>query len=661
MKDPGATQHFRILVVSVDQMFHAELRKVLSRKPKKRALAKLREALLVPSASSSPRIQYEIDSVSEHDDGVATVRRSREEGRPYCVAFVLMPAGGENPELIERMWDEDPALQIVICSHHSDDAWEDMAGKLVRRDGLLILKSPYGTAEISQAAYVLSVKWSLAKEALVNNGGFAKRIYERTVVLRKTNEELRAEIVQRESAEARLRHSAFHDTLTNLPNRALLMDRLSQCLERSRRDRSFTVAVLFLDIDNFKLINDSLGHHIGDELLVEVSRRLQSGLRSLDTIARPVGSTTARLGGDEFVILLEYIQGPRNAMKVAERLQELLSPPFQLGGQKVVITASIGIAFAGENSCDANELLRNADSAMYRAKQTGKARQAVFDESMHVEAKARLELENDLRHALENNEFQVYYQPIISLQTGLISAFEALLRWNHPRRGLVSPAEFIPVAEDTGLIVPLGSWTLREACRQLSMWNKLRLNERALSIGVNVSKRQLMEADFCDQVAQIILQTRVDSRLLNLEVTESAIITGSEPIENRVRQIKALGVHLHMDDFGTGYSSLSCLHRYPFDVLKIDRAFVMDLESRRDYSAIIGAIISLARHLNLKVTAEGVETEEQLAAIVALDCDFAQGYFFSKPVDAKAATALVAANPKWPVREVRLPAMAGHK
>jgi diguanylate cyclase (GGDEF)-like protein len=504
----------------------------------------------------------------------------------------------------------------------------------------------------------LTTKWSLAYKARGPRGDAAKRVYERNVALRDTNVTLRAEIAQRASAEAKLLHSAFHDTLTNLPNRALLMDRISQCLKRASRSPSFNMAVLFLDIDNFKLINDSLGHHIGDELLVEIAHRLESSLRTLDTVSRPTESTTARLGGDEFVILLEYIQGPRNAMVVAERLQERLSQPFQLSGQKVVVTASIGIAFASEHSCDANELLRNADSAMYRAKQTGKARQAVFDESMHVEAKTRLELENDLRHALENNEFQVYYQPIISLHTRMISAFEALLRWNHPRRGLVSPAEFIPAAEETGLIVPLGTWTMREACRQLSIWNKRRPGDKPLSIGVNVSKRQLMESDFCDQVTQIIQETGVDSRLLNLEVTESAIITGSQPIETRVRQIKAMGVRLHMDDFGTGYSSLSCLSRFPFDVLKIDRAFVMDLESRRDYAAIILAIISLARHLDMKVTAEGVETEEQLAQIVTLDCDFAQGYLFSKPVDAKAATAMAASNPLWRVRNRPQPALA---
>jgi predicted signal transduction protein with EAL and GGDEF domain len=364
-------------------------------------------------------------------------------------------------------------------------------------------------------------------------------------------------------------------------------------------------------------------------------------------VVRAAEDTTARLGGDEFVILLEDISGPTDAVRVSERIQEDLAVPFVLGGHEVVITASIGIAL-GEADCrDADELLRDADAAMYWAKKTGKARYAVFDQTMHAEAMDRLELENALRSALERQQFHIVYQPIIALESARIASFEALLRWKHPERGIVLPDDFIPFAEETGLIVPIGRWVLEQACRQLAAWNEQRPAEQAISIAVNVSRKQLLEPGFVDDVRRVLHETGIDGRHLNLEITESAIIEAPESIIESLKELRQMGVQVHMDDFGTVYSSLSCLHSFPLDVLKIDREFLKTAGARRDYAAVVQAIITLARNLNMKVTAEGVETDEQLALMLSLDCDYAQGYYFSRPVDPSKATELLASPAPW--------------
>jgi diguanylate cyclase (GGDEF)-like protein len=532
-------------------------------------------------------------------------------------------------------------------SRYSDHSWEEIFTRLGQADNLLILKKPFDAVEISQLASALTKKWSLARESREHRELLVRTVEERTQELRRSNELLQLEITQRKAAEERLRHDAFHDPLTGLANRALLTDRIDQYLKRAERDPQRGLALLFLDLDNFKLINDSLGHRIGDELLVEFANRLIASLRSVDTVARLNESTAARLGGDEFVILLDAVHTPQDALLVANRIQERLSQPFVLNEREVVVSSSIGIAMRQGATMDASTLLRNADTAMYRAKHAGKARHAMFDESMHKQAMARLEMENAMRVAIEKNEFILHYQPIVALETGQISGFEALVRWKHPSRGIVLPGEFIPVAEETGLILPLGRRVLREACLQLSIWNASRSPEDALSINVNASRRELLEADFCDELARIVQETGIEFHWLNLEVTESTIIGNSRAVEPKLQELKALGVRLHMDDFGTGYSSLSCLQRYPIDQLKIDRAFIIHMEEHRDYTAIVRSIITLARNLNMKVTAEGVETEQQLAQIVTLECDHAQGYFFSKPVNAAAASALIKSHPVW--------------
>ena len=651
MNEPNTQRHRRILIVDDNQAIHADFHKILSGKSDNPALTDLRAALLgpQPEVRAKNSVQYDLDSAHQGQEALAKVRQALQERNPYSLAFVdmRMPPGWDGLETIEHIWKEDPDIQVVICTAYSEYSWEDMLERFGHVDGLLILKKPFDNAEISQLACALTRKWELAQQARDRRTELETMVEERTAALRKTNDKLQSEIVQRKSIEDRLCHDAFHDQLTNLPNRALLMDRLRQCIERAKRRPEHFLALLFLDIDNFKVINDSLGHSAGDELLIETAQRLGAGLRSLDTVSRAGEDTTVRLGGDEFVILLDGIRTPCDAALVAERLQERLSPPFEISGRVVAVTASIGIVVTHGECADVNELLRNADTAMYRAKHAGKARHAMFDETMHVEAMARLELENDLRFALERRQFEIFYQPIVELETGRISGFEALLRWRHPQRGLVSPGEFIPITEEIGLIVPLGRWVLDEACRQLCAWNRQLPPERAMSISVNVSKRQLAEPSFGAEVQQIIRDTGIDSGSLSLEITESTFMAGPKSMDQTLRQLKQLGVQLHMDDFGTGYSSLSCLDRFQLDVLKIDRSFIMNLESKRTYTAIVQAIVTLARNLNMKVTVEGVETEEQLAQILTFECDYAQGYYFAKPVDARAAGALITSDAPW--------------
>ncbi len=441
--------------------------------------------------------------------------------------------------------------------------------------------------------------------------------------------------------EQQLRHDALHDSLTGLSNRALLTDRIEQCIERAKRHRDYRFALLFLDLDRFKVINDSLGHTVGDQLLVAIAQRLDGSLRSTDTVARDDQEILARLGGDEFVVLLDDIRDDTDASRVAERILAELSPAFQLEGHEITASASIGIALSRTGYDRAEDMLRDADTAMYHAKAAGRSRYQVFDKPMHERAVQRLQLESDLGRALERQQFELLYQPIVSLKTARVTAFEALIRWNHPKRGVVSPADFIPVAEETGLIVPIGRWVLHEACRQLGAWREQLPSAEALTINVNIAKRQVSEGNLAQDVTKVLRGTGIDSQSLKLEITETVIMENHDSIMVVLEELKELGIRLQMDDFGTGYSSLSYLHRFPLDVLKIDRVFMSNLDANVEYAAVVHAIVTLAHNLNMEVTAEGIETPEQLAQILALDCDYAQGFLFSKPLGATEAEAII--------------------
>lgn len=427
------------------------------------------------------------------------------------------------------------------------------------------------------------------------------------------------------------RHAAFHDALTDLPNRALLTEHIKLAIERPRDRDELFFAVLFLDLDRFKNINDSLGHIAGDQLLIATARCLETCMRPMDTVAR--------LGGDEFAILLDGLESQDHAISVAERILQALTKPFDLIGHEVYITASIGITLSGGGYDDPENVLRDADTAMYRAKESGKARFQVFDASMHSHAVSRLQLENDLRRAIERNEFQVYYQPIIKLENNELSGFEALVRWNHPDRGLVPPDEFIPIAEETGLIVDIGGLVLRESCRQLREWQSL--FSIPLTVNVNLSGKQFAQPNLVSQVKQVLDETGLDAKYLKLEITESVVMENAEIASTMLKQLCTLGVHLCIDDFGTGYSSLSYLHRFPVKTLKIDRSFIGRMGPSGENSEIVRTIITLANNLAMEVVAEGVETAEQLAQLKSLKCTLGQGYLFSRPADAKAATSYI--------------------
>ena len=446
------------------------------------------------------------------------------------------------------------------------------------------------------------------------------------------------EVTERKHTEEQLRRNAFHDPLTGLPNRLLFTERLTEVISRSREQENNLFAVLFLDLDRFKVINDSLGHLIGDQLLIAIARRLEVCVKQSDLVAR--------LGGDEFTILLDNIQDEAATHQVAERIHLELSRPFNLNGHEVFTTVSIGIALSSTDFEYTEDLLRGADIAMYRAKASGKACHEVFDTEMHNQAMFQMQLENDLRRAVEREEFVVYYQPIVSLITGRLAGFEALVRWMHPERGLISPGDFIPIAEETGLILPMGKLILREACRQLSEWQRLYPKHRRLSMSVNLSSRQFSQRGTIDLLRDVLQETGLSPAFLKLEITETAIMENTESAMDTLLQLKSMGIQLSVDDFGTGYSSLGYLYRFPMDILKIDRSFISRVDTDGEKLELVRTIITLAWNLGMDVVAEGVETTKQLAQLKMLKCEYGQGYLFSKPMSPADTTIfLTQANP----------------
>ena len=440
------------------------------------------------------------------------------------------------------------------------------------------------------------------------------------------------------------------DPLTGLPNRVLFTDRLGRLIKHAKRRKDYLFAVLFLDLDGFKMINDSLGHLVGDQLLVGVATRLEKCLRATDTVARlGQGCIVARLGGDEFTILLDDLKDPSDARQAAERLMKAVTAPFILSGKEVFTSVSIGIALNNPSYDEPEEILRDADTAMYRAKSLGKARYELFDADMRASVMARLQVEMDLRRALERREFSNFYQPIVSLASGKIVGFEALLRWQHPTRGHLEPQEFISVAEETGLIRQLGWWNLHEACRQMSEWRTEYEAYSDLTMSVNLSPKQFLQPNLLADIQSLLLQLGLPPTSLKLELTESTVMGDPSAAIDMLEQIKAYGISLAIDDFGTGYSSLSYLHRFPLDTLKIDRSFIsgMSAGENNGRTEIARTILPMASNLHLEVVAEGVETSEQVAMLKKLHCKYGQGYYFSKPLSAEKAALLLAEQPIW--------------
>ena len=467
----------------------------------------------------------------------------------------------------------------------------------------------------------------------VLNERLEQRVKERTYEVESANRVLKEEILQRHQLEQKLRHDALHDSLTGLPNRSLLMREIEKCLDNAIDNPAQKFAILFIDLDRFKIINDSLGHLAGDELLIACAQRLEKCVSKKAILAR--------LGGDEFTILLQDIDRVEAAVAIAKQVLQEFAVPFNLGNRNIMITVSIGIVMGDAEYRQEIDLLRDADTALYRAKELGKARYEIFTQQMYFDAMRRLELENELRTAISEGQLILYYQPILSLDTSEINGFEALVRWQHPQKGIISPVEFIPLAEETGLIVPLGEWVMYQACKQLKVWQDNIPAAKSLTMSINVAGEQLHHPNFIELIDRILEKTQVNSQCLKLEMTESMLIQDTEQLIEVLQQIKARKIQLSIDDFGTGYSSLSYLPQFPIDILKIDRSFVDAMNIEQQNLEIIKTIITLAQVLGMQIVAEGIETDIQSSTLESLDVEFGQGYLFSRPLTVDRAEAML--------------------
>ena len=470
-----------------------------------------------------------------------------------------------------------------------------------------------------------------------------RRVDEQLNEILNISRSLQREVEQRDRAETRLEFDALHDVLTGLPNRELLLQRIDDCITRVKQSHEFQFAILFLDVDDFKVINDSLGHKAGDEMLLELSRRLASSVRSMDVAARPSAYTTARIGGDEFVILLDGLEKSQNANTIAHRIQMALNHPFNIEGREIVVTSSIGICSSHSAYDHPDEMLRDADTALAHAKDQGKARQEIFRNELRTRAVTRLEIETELRKAIERRELFLQYQPIVRLDSTELAGFEALLRWQHPQQGFIPPDRFITIAEQTSLIIPLGAWVLEEACRQAMHWRNSFPDAASLSMAVNLSGKQFLHNNLTEQIDQIMDRTGMDPRYLTLEITESLIMENTEGLN----EIRSRNIELHMDDFGTGYSSLAQIHLMPVSAIKLDRSFIRHVNDDHHHAATIEAIVTLAHTRGMKLVAEGIETAEQLANLQSLKCDYGQGYYFSPPLTNDHAERLILNGCDW--------------
>ena len=612
----------RILIVDDNRAIHEDFRKILSSPEADERLQDLEDDLFgeTPSARHTPT-DFRLDSAYQGSEALMLVQRAVSEGQHYSVAFIdmRMPPGWDGLETIERLWAIDPEIQMVICSAYSDHDWADIVRRLGRTDNLLVLKKPFDVIEVLQCAQALMSKWSNQRALRQQLNSLEKVVSERTEGL--------------EVANKQLRHLATHDALTSLPNRVLLDDRMSQAIAHAERaGEGFAVCVL--DLDRFKLINDSMGHRAGDELLKQVARRLVNVVRSVDTVAR--------FGGDEFVLLLGQLRLPADAERIGRKVIEELQAPVNIGELEIHTSVSIGVAFYPDDGTTIETLYAHADAAMYCAKNRGGSNVQCFASSMNLATEERVRFEADLHRALKLQQFELHYQPKFSAPTMQIRSVEALIRWRHPERGLIAPAEFIPLAEESGLIVPIGEWVLREACRQARAWQDQGLP--MVRIAVNVSALQFRRLDLVDTVRRALIDADVNARYLEIELTESAVMTHPEESVEILERLSRMGVVVSVDDFGTGYSSISYLRRFPIDKLKIDRTFISNLMTSAEDASIVRAIISLAHGLRLKVVAEGVETAEQVSFLQKLGCDQYQGFFFSRPVTATAFEELLRAG-----------------
>jgi diguanylate cyclase len=614
MASPTPLANRRILIIDDNAAIHLDFRKVLGAQAEhsaQAALDVLEANLFGETVTAAARPNFDIDSAHQGQEGVAMVQQALADGRPYAMAFVdmRMPPGWDGLKTIEHLWATDPDVQVVICSAHTDYDWTEVVQRLGHSDKLLVLRKPAEPIEVLQCATALSRKWE--NDRLVRD----QMLRLEEVITTRTR--------GLEAANQQLRHLATHDALTGLPNRALLDDRLQQAIAHADRDmRSF--ALLVCDLDRFKLINDSLGHRAGDELLQEVASRLNGVVRAADTVAR--------IGGDEFVLIGTSIADAEDAAGLAARVIDVLQAPVRIAAIDIHTSPSIGIAMYPDDGATIQALLAHADAAMYSAKQHGRGNFRRYAPGMHAGTEDRVQLESDLHNAVTLNQFELYYQPKVDTRTGAVRSAEALIRWAHPTRGIVSPADFIPLAEECGLIGPIGAWVIREACRQARAWQDDGVPP--LRVSVNLSASQFRDSGLVESIRRALDDARLAPRYLEVELTESAVMSDPEQSIAILEHLSAMGVLVSVDDFGTGYSSMSYLRRFPIDKLKIDRVFIDEIVSRPEDASIVRAIVSLAHSLRLKVVAEGVETPAQLEFLKTAGCDEYQGYHFSRPLPA---------------------------
>ncbi len=594
----------RILIADDEKAIRASYRDILETKaaaPVSRSLDDMRTRLFGTSKPANRADEhFDLTFCTGAEDAVQAVKDACCDGQPFSVVFLdmRMPPGPDGLWAAIRIRELDLRVDIVVVTAYSEIDPEEISRQVPPIGSIFYLQKPFHPHEIRQLAGALG---------------------------------------RRRQAEEQIRQLAYYDDVTHLPNRAFFKELFSQAIGLARRNQQH-LALLFLDLDNFKRINDILGHSIGDLLLIEVAKRLSLSLRATDsiTLGRPgqhTDESLARFGGDEFTLLLPQIRRGEDAGLVARRVLDALAEPVMLAGHEVIVNGSIGIAVYPEDGQDTETLLKNADMAMYFAKRESGDDFRFFTEAMNTTALKRLTMEKHLRRVLELNELSLHYQPQVDVTSGCISGVEALLRWNNPELGMVSPADFIPLAEETNLIVPIGDWVLRTACAQAKAWR----DSGALlpRVAVNVSVRQFAQTGFPAQVERILSETGLEPSALEIEITESVLMKDGEMAITTLRDLKALGIQLAIDDFGTGYSSLAYLKQFPIDRLKIDRTFVCALNSDINDRAIASAIISLAENMNLSVTAEGVETENQLAFLKSRNCNEAQGYYMSRPLPVK--------------------------
>lgn len=747
----NALENRRILLVDDMATIHEDFRKILQPSGSAAHLAlAATEAALFGEPSQPGSAAFELDSAYQGQEALAKLQVALQADRPYAMAFVdmRMPPGWDGVQTIERLWQADPRLQVVICTAFSDHSWEEVLRRLETNDRLLILKKPFDAIEVRQLADALTTKWQMTQQAAAQMGTLEEAVRERTLEITRTSQALqgayaalqdselryrtlvemspdailieqdgcvvfansaavglfgatqpeallgrtvptligpgdRAEaamvmgeltegaaprtveeqarrldegtvdvavtrlpfsyngrpatqIVARDISESRrlhvqLEHLATHDPLTGLPNRVLLMDRLSQALVQARRNgKQFMVALI--DLDRFKWVNDRFGHAAGDSLLRTMSKRISDSLRKSDTVAR--------IGGDEFVVLLHDSRSMEDAVRVLNRIVALVSQPLVSDdGHDIAISCSAGCSTYPEDGQVAEELLRAADAAMYQAKESGRNSLQIFNADLRSRAASRANLETDLSHAIERDEFLLHYQPQVDLRTGAIAGVEALLRWQHPVHGNIPPGRFIPVAEESGLIVPIGEWVLRRACRQIREWQDAGLPP--VRVAVNISAKQLNRPGLLDVLRQSLEAAEVDPACLELELTESTSMDDPEKTIPLLHKLREVGVSLAIDDFGTGYSNMQYLTRLPIDKLKLDGSFVREITSNPGHFAIAEAITVMAHHLKLKVVAEMAESAGQVMLLNSFGCDQVQGYFFAKPMPADACAALL--------------------